>query len=308
MTTYTITDGGAFININASYGRIDSILKSNISDVQKVGDDVVIYMVDNRLIILPWDAVTLPATANPNDLATAIKVMISSTPNPFDIASTLSLFEDWISSSPVGLLGWTIFTTGGGAQVVIDNGLVDTNHFGIVKLNVQNNGNVAGLNIGINNIQFGGGKSNQEWLIYIDTLATVAQDYILRIGTGDSTGSGDFTDGIYFEYDRSSSLNWRICSAQNNIRTKTNSLIPVVENSWIKLRYEINAAWTNVDYYIESPSPSTKTLLGSITTNLPVVAGTKCGPIANMQKTAGNGNRNIYIDYMQGGIIFNNRR
>ena len=224
------------------------------------------------------------------------------------ISNIVNLFEDWISSSPSGLLGWTSFSAGAGSTVSISNTLVTNNHFGILRLNVQQVGGLAGVNLGNDQILAGGGAGFHEGLFYINILATAAQDYIFRTGLGDSSTTADYVDGIYFEYNRSVSANWLICTANNSVRTKIDSGVAVVAGSWIKLKSEINSAGNLISYYITSPSPGAPVLVGTINTNIPTGAGRLCGPNINYQKTVGNGNRDIFVDYVQGQIIFNTPR
>jgi hypothetical protein len=225
-----------------------------------------------------------------------------------DLSNTIYLREDWSNNLVAGDLGWTVFTTGGGASVVIDNILTTSNRFGIVRKRVTAVGQIAGLNLGTANLLAGGGFTLFDTLIRIEDLATVAQDYIFRVGFGDTTSVADFTDGIYFEYDRSSSVNWRIATANTAVRTKVSSAVVVAEDTWIRLMAVLNKAGTQVDFYIQTPSPSAWVLLGSITTNIPTGAGTTFGSITKLQKTAGVGARDIFTDFYQLYFAFNTSR
>lgn len=119
--------------------------------------------------------------------------------------------------------------------------------------------------------------------IKIPTLSTAAQEFIYRGGFIDVFGAGDITDGVYIEYDRTISSNWRICTANGGARTKTTSSIPVTTT---EVKLSIYASSSGAKFFINGQ------LAGTISTNLP--AGV-FGYGAKIEKTVGATARSIEV-------------
>jgi hypothetical protein len=116
------------------------------------------------------------------------------------------------------------------------------------------------------------------------------------VGLHDQTGSGDATDGIYFEYDRATAGDfWRIVAAGNSTRTKTTTSLSV-DTNYVWLMAFVNSAWSNVDFYARSNGATAWNYLGAIADgNIP--AGAEIfGIVAKMEKTAGTTQRNLSLD------------
>jgi hypothetical protein len=145
---------------------------------------------------------------------------------------------------------------GGGAGAGITMGVttgITSSQAGIISL-ITGTGTTARSTIqrGSTNVFFGGGVHVFEAYVYIPVLSTVTDEYILYIGFGDVSGAGDMNDGAYFKYDRLNfSVNWQMCTANGGAgnRTATASATAVAAATWIKLRIEVNAAGTRVDYF-----------------------------------------------------------
>lgn len=135
----------------------------------------------------------------------------------------------------------------------------------------------------------GGGVMTFETSIYLPNLADAGQDYVLRVGFGDDVTAADNDDGIYFEYDRSTSVNWRICCASGGVRTKTTSATAVGAAAWIRLKWVVNAGGTSVEFFVDGVS------VGTITTNIPTTGWSV--PMYKFGKTAGATTRVLHIDY-----------
>ena len=145
---------------------------------------------------------------------------------------------------------------------------------------------------GTASILFGAGQYTFETDIYIPVLSTVGEEYIIRIGFGDTTG-GDFVDGAYFEYDRlGSGANWFKCSASNNTRSKVDTTEPVVAGAWIRLKIVVASGGASIQYFIGGSS------YGIVTTNIPTGAGRETGLIMMMIKSAGTTSRLMNIDWI----------
>lgn len=136
----------------------------------------------------------------------------------------------------------------------------------------------------------GNGKATYESLIYIPDLSAALEEFVIRVGLADTNGS-DPADGIYFEYDRTQSVNWRLRCASNSTRTTTTSSIAVAADVWIRLRWECDATATTVTYYIDGVNA------GTVTTNIPTTTGRGYGALFEIIKTVGTTERSLYGDY-----------
>lgn len=95
-------------------------------------------------------------------------------------------------------------------------------------------------------------------------LSDGTNTWIWRGGWGDVVSGADFVDGIYFEYDQASSVNWRCKTAANSVRTATNSSVAVTVNTYHKLRITVtnnSSALFEID--------DVTVCGGAITTNIP---------------------------------------
>jgi hypothetical protein len=123
-------------------------------------------------------------------------------------------------------------------------------------------------------------------------LSTVAEEYIARIGFGDSTDMSDHTDGMYFEYDRLTNGDvWSINTAAAGTRTETATIIS--PNNWLTnqiLLIESASDASRVDYWID------KVHTGTITTNIPGAADA-FGVHAGIIKSAGTTERICHIHH-----------
>ena len=199
------------------------------------------------------------------------------------------MFEDWLASSATGSNAWTSTVQFSGAISILAS---EQTAPGIVLLDTSTSATAqAALREGFGAIVFGGGTWDYEWRVRFPTLSTSAEEYVIRVGMGDVT-TGDMVDGAYFEYDRATSGDfWRIKTANNSSRTTTVSSTAIAANTWYKLRTQVNAGGTSVDFLVDD------TNIGTITTNIPTGAGRTCGPLVSMIKTNGTTSRTTNVDY-----------
>jgi len=169
------------------------------------------------------------------------------------------------------------------------------NVFGAYRLS-NGTSNTGSVRVFTNNLTFeiGGGITYCKNRLAIASLTTALQNSIFRIGIGDvitaTTTDQDHVNGIYFEYNRGVSLNWRICTSSASVRTKVNTLIPVVVGDH-SLHYEVNEASNSVEFFINGLSA------GSITTNIPI--NVPMGFNAYLKKIIGTTPYLISLDYAQ---------
>lgn len=136
---------------------------------------------------------------------------------------------------------------------------------------------------------FANGEHSYETDVRIPLLSTVGEEYIIRIGFLDSP-SADAGDGAYFIYDRLTSVNWIMGTAQSSTRTATASSTAVAENTWLRLKVVVNAAGTLATYYVDGVS------IGTVSTNIPG-AGQNLGYGAHIVKSAGTTARTMETDW-----------
>ena len=122
----------------------------------------------------------------------------------------------------------------------------------------------------------------------LPVLANAVNDYFLRQGLGDTFGTGDFNNGIYFEYNRSVSVNWILKVAKNGIKTSLDSGIPVV-TGWTDLKWSIEPNTGTVIFYINGVNA------GSISAGFPNLPINACSPVVLMTRTLGNA-QSIHFD------------
>jgi len=164
-------------------------------------------------------------------------------------------------------------------------------------LTVSNNGQYAYYATSPTMLRFGGLAVEFQTTVSNPTLSVSGQTYTFRVGFLDVAGA-DTVDGVYFEYDSTLSLNWRICTSNNSTRTKTNTTVPVAINTDYVLYFIVNAAGSLASFYING------VLVGTITTNIPTAAGRECALAMQLDKTSGNTARTFNVDYMffQAGV------
>jgi hypothetical protein len=201
-------------------------------------------------------------------------------------ASDIILFDDFISNTIVGNIGWTNSNASGGTASIVAS---ESNHSGIGSLSTGVAGSVGYSNIflGSNTIFLGNGVLDLEFLIRLPTLSTSSERYIVRIGLGD-TVNADHSIGAWFEYDESTSANWRYCVNNGGSATKATSSIAVTENAWIKLKISINADASSITFYVDGTS------IGSVTSGF---STSGFGPRLHIFKSVGSSARFLNIDY-----------
>jgi hypothetical protein len=130
-------------------------------------------------------------------------------------------------------------------------------------------------------------------LTWISSLAVIGDQFIVRIGFGDSTDMSDHTDGIYFEYDYGTNGNvWSLNTAAAGSRTETvTATVPGIIGSPQALRIEVASDASRADYWAD------RVHLGTVTTDIPG-ASDSFGVHAGMIKTVGTTSRNQYFDYI----------
>lgn len=134
------------------------------------------------------------------------------------------------------------------------------------------------VNSGAGVVGFSGGKWIYETDINIAQLSTGTERFQLLFGFFDTYTTVNQIDGAYLLYDEggvttgsAASANWQLVTSNNSTRTFTTSSTAIAISTWTKLRIEVNAAGTSIDYFVNGSN------IGTITTNIPTASGRVMG-------------------------------
>lgn len=213
-----------------------------------------------------------------------------SIPRWFNPITDIFLLDDLISAggTTAGNTNY-IFNTQNSAGTARTGTL---NHPGVIQLQTGVNTNGAiGMSHG-NTIIASSGRILLNFVAKIDTLSDGTDTYTLRIGLGnDTTATGDYNDGAYFEYTHgTNSGNWQIKTANNSSRT-TNNTSTAADTNWHLYTIDMNAAGTSVSFYIDGAEVANS----PIATNLPGNTRT-FSDTYRIIKSAGTNSRTINMD------------
>lgn len=214
-----------------------------------------------------------------------------------DPAREIRLYDDWISDS-TGSLRWLTATNGGAGVTESTTGtpIVDASHPGVLLLSTgttttgragRSLGGVASA-AGTTGYVLGGGAITQEWLVRLEDLSTAGEEFTLFAGSAETPISQ--AEGVYFFYQRTTSVNWQAATRAAATSTTTDTGVAVAADAWIKLRTEVNAAGTSVNFYINN------VLVATHTTNITTAF---IAPIIRINKSAGTAPRIFYCDYFK---------
>jgi hypothetical protein len=193
-----------------------------------------------------------------------------------DLSNRPWYFFPWIGGAGAAFIGTAVTATRPG-QILGETGATAAGY-----------ATLAGTVVGI---LFGGGQYVVETDCYLSNLSTAVEEFVFYFGFGDQANV-DETDGAYFQYDRTLGLNWLCCTANNGVRTKTNSLIPVVAGAFVRLKVVVNYAGTAVNFYINDVLVATNIL------NIPTGAGRNVTPIIGIVKSVGITSRYFVSDWV----------
>jgi hypothetical protein len=181
----------------------------------------------------------------------------------------------------------------GTGAAVTNLAVTETGVFGVWQLDTgTTSGGSAGLRAGnLNSFSLGQGVTILELKMKLPTLSTALEEYVLRIGLGDSSSSST-TDGVIFKYDRTVSANWAIQCKSNTVFTDGVSATPVT-TGWVRLKIVVNAAGTEARFYVNGTEVSASPL----TTNIPIGTARQLSIITSINKSVGTTSRYCWTDY-----------
>jgi len=214
-------------------------------------------------------------------------------------------FEDdflYFSTNAAGYYPWYYQQDGAGSSS--QNGLSTPGHPGVLTLNVGTSGSgqatvVHGLSEESSvsgNFVLGGGYFEFYFVVNINTLSTLTDEYELYLGLGSymetfSPNPGDYA--ACFRYQRTSSTNWQGITKNAGTTTVASGGSSVaVATGWATLRMTINAAASSVSFYVNG------TLIGTSASNIPTDAAHPISLGMSMKQTAGTNERKVDIDYV----------
>lgn len=206
--------------------------------------------------------------------------------------------DDFIYSSSNSAIIWPWQRAANGAAASSQIGVPTAAHPGVYTLNTGTDTNGEGSLVkGVvttANCILGGGYHELWFVVNINALASVAQDYKLYFGLGDSLNTFGGAPGANFcgfEYLRSASTNWRGRTIKASASTVASGGSNVaVATGWASFRMIINAGATSVSFYVNG------TLIGTSAANIPNVAALFLG--IYLQKSAGNTAVAVDFDYI----------
>jgi hypothetical protein len=188
-----------------------------------------------------------------------------------------------------------------GGTITLDNGVpVDNSYMGRVILSTGTTNNSTGRatldgNSSVNNVKVA--NLSLEWRVRLPTLSTGVIGYQFRTGLLDLNTAGDPANGIYFYYSEDvNGGSWRGVTRNASTSTNVDSAIPVVANTWYKLKFISKNNGANVDFYVN------EVLMGSSATNIPTTNATRA--MAKLEKKAPSSAtaRTCDIDYLAFGV------
>jgi SO2946-like, C-terminal domain len=222
------------------------------------------------------------------------------TPNDLDIAkSRIAFVEDFIAvpTSATGVGPYYVNSVSGTVAAVSNTTTPNANQCGVARYTTgTDTTGRAGANSGsFTSLLLGNGVVRYEAYVKFATLSDGTDTYISRIGLIDSV-SADAVDGVYFEYDQTTSPNWRTNTASSSTRTKTSSEV-AVDTNFNRLTIVVNAAATSVSFYVNG-TELTGSSASPITTNIPTATGRETALAHTIIKSAGGTARTLDIDYI----------
>ena len=184
-----------------------------------------------------------------------------------------------------------VSTLGTGGTATVVGAAATSAAVGLVTIatgTTNNNSGTAAISAfnSVSKIALGGFPITIEWRVRVPVLSTAGVNYELRLGLQDTNTTGDPTNGVYFLYNHAVNTGqWRGITRSASTSTPVDSSITVAINTFYRVRAEINAARTNVDFYVDSGSGYT--LIGNSTTNIPLTAA-PLRPVAKINKLTTN--------------------
>lgn len=203
----------------------------------------------------------------------------------------IRIIENWAASTAAGNNAWLALNNSG--SVGLNASIGSTTRFGIFRCETLTSATAAPTLILGSGATFvmGGVKHSFETDVYIGALATVTEDFVIRIGYSNSTSSSAPTNGVFFEYDRATSGDfWRIRCTQLATSSVTVTAAAVT-TGWNTFHVYVNEDGTLAKFFLNGVK------IGEVATNIPNGTSQTVSPSYQIIKTAGTTTRLIYGDW-----------
>jgi len=209
----------------------------------------------------------------------------------FNPATTCEAWSDFLGNSTIP---WQSVTANGGSVNFTQPETLN-NRFGLANLGTGTTSSSARVYVGSNlqdAIEFGGGSHVFETAAtLINNLSSSAERFIVYAGFFDSL-TGTPAEGAYFRYsDDVNGGDWQCVTVTGSTETTTDSNVAPTVGTYNKFRIEVNAAASEVKFYIDG------NLVATHTTNIPG-SGDRFGVGFNVRKTVGTSTRQSRWDYL----------
>lgn len=201
------------------------------------------------------------------------------------------MVDDFISNTnntSYSIFAWDrIAAVGGGINT---NPAAVTGHPGMAQPFIGTSaGSGGGITCGISAILFGDGLTRLDFVMQVPVLSDATDEFRLRVGFGDNTSTGAFTDGAYFEYIHgTNSGNWQILTANNSSRTTANTN-STVDTNWHRYTIIGNAGGTSISFYIDG----SEVVNSPIAADIPTGAGRNFGFDFQITRVSGSSNNRV---------------
>jgi hypothetical protein len=207
------------------------------------------------------------------------------------ISTVMTMQDDFISNSSMGILGW-VNVSGGGGSFDASQQISTATHPGVWLL--RSNGAFSSASVQQNtSITFGGGAMTIEWIARIVNLSNATDRFNIQIGTGDVFNGSPTTNGVYFSYqDNLNTGNWQLIAVNGGVATTTNSTT-AADTSFHRFTIIVNAAGTSAQFFIDGVS------VGTVASNIPTTNLTSFHIEINNTGASSAVHRDLWVDAFQ---------
>jgi hypothetical protein len=177
------------------------------------------------------------------------------------------------------------------------NAPLDTTHSGLALLTTSTSASGAPtLYTGTGTALVGSREIDAEFVWQIGDLSDNTENFHVRVGLHDSTGSTEPVDGVFIRYsNNTNSGNIQFVTRANNSESSTNTSTAISADTWVTNRIVVNADATLSTLYHNG------TVIATLTNNIPSVTVNvgRATSIGTFQiiKAAGTTARTLYVDY-----------
>lgn len=257
---------------------------------------------DGRVLTLSFDALTDLITLTQSTGTSPITVDISSfniVRNRQEQSADRAYVESEFTAPPGGLQVEGLQAVGAsGGFVSTPTGTYDfTNHPGVWGLNtgaISSAGRLFMLSQfpGTMHIGVGGITRMLGYFQAPAVLSDAVNRYVIRFGFFSMSLPNTILEGCGFEYqDDQNGGRWQGLCEDGIGETSLDTGITVVASTYYKLEFEVNAAGTSVEFFIDDVSA------GTVAANIPAGTAFSLFMSIHIMKLVGTANRAPYIDY-----------